>query len=136
VVDISALGAAFPAAPGTSGRRSGSVVVAVHEAARRFARRHSRDASLTVLLPADEAGVTGRGGTRVERCDWQNAGDGAAARMLVATLACELAPRALRVNAIEVGFGMHPERLGPLLRYIAGAGAQYLTGQTLQAAAS
>ena len=137
VVDVSALGAARPTASGPPGGRPGNIVVAVHEAARRFAQWHSRDASLTVLLPAsvEVAGTAGRADDGFQRGDWQNAGDAAAARMLVATLACELAPRALRVNAIEVGAGMTPERIRPLLHYVAGARAQYLTGQTLQATA-
>jgi NAD(P)-dependent dehydrogenase (short-subunit alcohol dehydrogenase family) len=53
--------------------------------------------------------------------------------MLVATLACELAPRALRVNAIEAGPGLEPGELEPLLRFVAGARAQFFTGQTLRA---
>jgi len=92
---------------------------AVHAAAIRFAARHARQASLTLLLPAQQP-------TR-----WQDAGDATAARMLVSTLACEWGHRALRINALEVPADMDPHALHPLLRFVCGAGAQYLTGQTL-----
>jgi NAD(P)-dependent dehydrogenase (short-subunit alcohol dehydrogenase family) len=95
---------------------------AVHALAARFASRYEQQASLTLLLPKP-AGV-----------DWSEAGEAAAIRMLVATLACEWGARALRINALEVGAGMVPERLAPLVHFIAGAGAQYLTGQTLSLA--
>ena len=113
------------AARGAGGgdRAATDLIATVHEAARRFASRHATDASLTLLLPADD----------VEELPWQSAGDGAAARMLVATLACELAPRALRVNAIEVPPGLKPRELAPLLQFVSGARAQFFTGQTLQA---
>jgi NAD(P)-dependent dehydrogenase (short-subunit alcohol dehydrogenase family) len=51
--------------------------------------------------------------------------------MLVATLACEWGARALRINALEVPEHFEPEALHPLLRFICGPAAQYLTGQTL-----
>jgi len=92
---------------------------AVHAAAARFAARHPQQASLTVLLPSEAAGR------------WQDAGDAAAARMLVATLACEWGSRALRINALEVPREPDPESLHPLLRFVCGAAAQYLTGQTI-----
>lgn len=92
---------------------------AVHAAATRFAARHARQASLTVLLPNSKA------------ARWQDAGDAAAARMLVSTLACEWGSRALRINALEVARDVDPARLHALLRYICGPAAQYLTGQTL-----
>ncbi len=98
------------------------LVAVLHEAARRFARQHAADASLTVLLPSDE----------VQDVAWHRAGDAAAARMLVATLACELAPRALRVNAVEVAPGLAPHDLAPLLQFIGSARAQFFTGQTLR----
>ena len=97
----------------------GSLLQAVHEAAIRFAARHTQQASLTVLLPADKAGR------------WQDAGDGAAARMLVSTLACEWGSRALRINALQVPPGARPDELQGVLRYVCGPAAQYLTGQTL-----
>jgi NAD(P)-dependent dehydrogenase (short-subunit alcohol dehydrogenase family) len=103
-------------------RAAPDLVATVHEAAGRFASRHEADASLTLLLPPDEAGDL----------PWQRAGEGAAARMLVATLACELASRALRVNAIEVAPGLSAGELAPLLQFVAGACAQFFTGQTLQ----
>jgi NAD(P)-dependent dehydrogenase (short-subunit alcohol dehydrogenase family) len=97
----------------------GGVLHAVHAAAVGFAARYRQQASLTLLLPTREP------------ADWQLAGDAAAARMLVSTLACEWGSRALRINALEVAPGAAPGELHPLLRYVAGAGAQYLTGQTL-----
>jgi len=92
---------------------------AVHAAAVRFSGRYKQQASLTVLLPS----------TRAAR--WQDAGDGAAARMLISTLACEWGGRALRVNALEIPEDVEPQRLHPLLRFVCGPAAQYLTGQTL-----
>ena len=89
------------------------------------ARRHgtggmdSKPSSLTLLLP------------RVEQADWEHAGDDAAARMLIATLACEWGPRARRINAVEVASARPDSALWPLLRFVAGAQAQYLTGKTL-----
>ena len=86
------------------------------------ARRHGAgDApgSLTLLLP------------RAADTDWEHAGDDAAARMLIATLACEWGPRARRINAVEVASAEPNAALSPLLRFVAGAQAQYLTGQTL-----
>lgn len=100
-------------------RCEGSVLQAVHEAAIRFAARHAQQASLTVLLPPD---TNGR---------WQDAGDSAAARMLVSTLACEWGARALRINALEVPPQVDPQTLHALLRYLCGPAAQYVTGQTL-----
>jgi hypothetical protein len=91
----------------------------VHAAAARFAARHAQQASLTVLLPPEKAGR------------WQDAGDAAAARMLVSTLACEWGSRALRINALEVPKNLDPQSLHPLLRFVCGSAAQYLTGQTL-----
>lgn len=92
---------------------------AVHSAAARFAARHTQQASLTLLLPA------------AKPADWQTAGDAAAARMLIATLACEWGSRARRINALEVPADIEPAALHPLLRYACGSAAQFLTGQTL-----
>ncbi len=86
------------------------------------ARRHGQanaPGSLTLLLP------------RAAQGDWEHAGDDAAARMLIATLACEWGPRARRINAVEVASATPDPALSPLLRFVAGAQAQYLTGQTL-----
>lgn len=98
----------------------GSRLQAVHLAASRFAGQHAQQASLTLLLPPDDADTR-----------WQDAGDGAAARMLVSTLACEWGSRALRINALQVPPGIDARSLHPLLRFVSGAAAQYLTGQTL-----
>jgi hypothetical protein len=51
--------------------------------------------------------------------------------MLVSTLACEWGSRALRINALEIPEDLDRQSLYPLLRFVCGAGAQYLTGQTL-----
>ncbi len=154
VVDVSALQAVMPGS--ISGSEVPGTLAIVHEAARRFAAQHARDASLTILLPADYATAdepgrvrpgrvrpghvrpshAGSSGDAASLADWRSAGDAAAARMLIATLACELAPRALRVNAVEVSPGIRPEHLRPLLHTIAGARAQFLTGQTLRACAA
>lgn len=97
----------------------GALLQAVQSAATRFANRHTQQASLTLLLPAETP------------TDWQAAGDHAAARMLVSTLACEWGSRALRINALVVPADVTPLALHPLLRYVCGASAQFLTGQTL-----
>jgi hypothetical protein len=51
--------------------------------------------------------------------------------LLVSTLACEWGSRALRINALEVPKDLDPRSLHPLLRFVCGSAAQYLTGQTL-----
>lgn len=101
----------------------GERLAAVHAAAKRFGARHAKQASLTVLLPAAECDT---------ECDWRVAGDAAAARMMIATQACEWGARGLRINAIEVPAHVSTVALAPLLRYVAGAGAQFLTGQVLR----
>ncbi|MDM0020965.1 SDR family NAD(P)-dependent oxidoreductase [Variovorax saccharolyticus] len=105
-------------------REAAGLLQAVHAAAARFAARHAQQASLTLLLPPHDPGR------------WQDAGDGAAARMLVSTLACEWGSRALRINALEVPAAIDPSSLHPLLRYVCGSAAQYLTGQTLVCSAA
>lgn len=102
----------------------GGLVHAVHAAAARFAAQHSQQASLTLLLPVHAP------------TDWQLAGDAAAARMLVATLACEWGTKHLRINALELPAGTSPAQVQPLLHYMASAQAQYLTGQTFRCCAS
>jgi len=92
---------------------------AVHAAATRFHARYRQQGSLTLLLP------------RTRQVRWQDAGDDAAARMLVSTLACEWGARALRINALEVPEDLDPGSLHPLLGFVCGPAAQYLTGQTL-----
>lgn len=91
----------------------------VRTAAVRFTDDYSEQASLTLILPIPKQNA------------WQTAGDSAAARMLISTLACEWGSRALRINALEVPENIDPQVLHPLLRYVCGAAAQYLTGQTL-----
>lgn len=100
------------------------LVGAVHAAAKRFAASYARQASLTLVLPS--------------RTDvrWQDAGDAAAARMLVSTLACEWGSQAMRVNALlvpeeAIESFLESAEAHSLLSYVCGARAQYLTGQTL-----
>jgi NAD(P)-dependent dehydrogenase (short-subunit alcohol dehydrogenase family) len=95
----------------------GQRLAAVLQAARRFDL--DGPASLTLLLPGGE------------NLAWDHAGDHAAARMLIASLACEWGPAARRINAVEVAPDTAPATLAPLLRFVAGAQAQYLTGQVL-----
>lgn len=105
--------------------QAGRMLHTVHEAARRYAGQNAAHSSLTVLLPAHD-----------QTESWQQAGDIAAARMLIASLACELGPRAMRVNAIEMDLAAAPSELVPLLRFVAGPRAQFLTGQTIRAHAT
>jgi NAD(P)-dependent dehydrogenase (short-subunit alcohol dehydrogenase family) len=123
-------GEAFTAdasAPGYNGYVDGSaclvpddqVLRAVQTAASHFLERLTiGPASLTLLLPSHQV-------------PWEHAGDRAAARMLVSTLAAEWGTKGLRINAIEGVGHVSPDHGWQLLRYMAGAGAQYLTGQTL-----
>lgn len=96
----------------------GGLMQAVHLAASRFRALHQERASLTLLLPAQDA------------ADWHGAADAAAARMLVATLACEWGLQHLRIHALEVPGHALAAGLAPLIHFVAGARAQYLTGQT------
>lgn len=93
----------------------------MHHAATRFAKNARSPAGLTLVLPsassppgnADDAGYV------------------AAAHMLVATLACELAPAGHRVNAVSVPAQYDSAAAAALLQYIAGARARFMTGQCL-----
>jgi len=99
----------------------GAQLDAVLDAARRFRARHAALASLTLLLPRPAA-----------QLPWELAGDAEAARMLVATLAAEWGAHGLRINALELQPGLAPDTCLPLLGYLAGARAQFLTGQVLR----
>lgn len=90
----------------------------LHQIAAQFANEFTAQASLTVLLPL-----------RVGE-SWQDAGHGAAIRMLIASLACEWGPQSLRINALEMPSHMRPCDVAPVVHFLAGAGAQYITGQT------
>jgi hypothetical protein len=94
---------------------------AVLHSARRFRAAHAAHASLTLLLPPPDP-----------QTPWAQAGDAAAARMLVATLAAEWGAAGLRINAVEVAADTAPAQCVPLLDYLAGARAQFLTGQVLR----
>ncbi len=111
--------AGYPAVIDVSALTAPSIWQAVHEAAARFAASQTGPASLTVLVPRVPADAP-----------WEAAGDAGAAQMLIATLACELGARALRINALEIGPDDTPDSLRDVLHYMAGASAQYLTGQT------
>ncbi|AYD67749.1 SDR family oxidoreductase [Achromobacter sp. B7] len=98
------------------------------------AQRHgggSGPGSLTLLLPRAAQADFQVDSHANSPTAWEHAGDDAAARMLIATLACEWGPRARRINAVEVDAANPDAALNPLLRFVAGAEAQYLTGQTL-----
>ncbi|WP_269502363.1 SDR family oxidoreductase [Burkholderia sp. IMCC1007] len=90
---------------------------AAHEAATRFARSHTHSASLTLFLPTRST-------------DWRTCGDDAAARMFVATQACEWGAKGLRINALEVHAHTSVDEVRSITRYMAGAAAQFLTGQS------
>lgn len=102
---------------------SGGLFDSVYAAAVRFAQRYTEQSSLTLLLPV------------ASRTHWRDAGDRAEARMLIQTLACEWGARGLRINALECG-DPGAAALQPLVRFMAGAAAQYLTGQVLDVSAS
>lgn len=98
----------------------GQVLQAVQQAAAHFLQQQPKGpASLTLLLPSRQV-------------PWEQAGDKAAARMLVSTLAAEWGAQGLRINAIEGADHVSADQAWPLLQFMAGAGAQYLTGQTLR----
>ena len=96
---------------------------AVLDAARCFRSSHAALASLTLLLPVPEPTPS-----------WPLAGDADAARMLVSTLAAEWGALGLRINALELPQGAAPPACMPLLDYVAGPRAQFLTGQVLRLA--
>ncbi|WP_159915090.1 SDR family NAD(P)-dependent oxidoreductase [Pantoea sp. 18069] len=96
----------------------GGVLAAVLDAARAFRNQHARQASLTLLLPTTPSDI-----------DWQLASDSAAARMAIATLAAEWGAAGLRINALAATCA--PAECVPLLDYVSGARAQFLTGQVL-----
>lgn len=107
-------GAAMEAGPG-------AVLQSVLRSARRFRACHDAHASLTLLLAPPDPDTP-----------WEQAGDAAAARMLIATLAAEWGALGLRINAMEAAAGMAPGDCLPLLEYMAGPRAQFLTGQLLR----
>jgi len=101
----------------------GQWLAAVRQAALDFRRQHPAQASLTLLLPPDP----GHG------LDWSLAGDAAATRMLIATLAAEWGAHGLRINAVQTAPGSPAASLWPALRFVAGPQARCLTGQVLSA---
>ncbi len=96
-----------------------SIVTAVLMAARRFKATHACTASLLVLLPDGDVH------------DWNYQTALATARMLVATLACEWAADALRINALVIAEHASVSALTPLIHFLSGPKAQFVTGQTL-----
>lgn len=118
-------GGAYAASLDVSVLSAANLLTGIHAAARRYTASCKSVASLTVLLP-----------TPAPDASWERQGEAAAARMLIATLACELAPRAMRINALEVNASLLADSqaraaLLPLIQYVGGPRAQYLTGQTL-----
>ncbi len=97
---------------------AGGLLAAVLDAARAFRQQHARQASLTLLLPPVPEAV-----------EWQLAGDHAAARMALHTLAAEWGAPGLRINALAPECA--PADCLPLLDYLSGARAQFLTAQVL-----
>lgn len=121
-----ATGALSQGVVSTQALAGGDLVEAVLSAGQQFAAAHARDASLLLLLPAGAPhGVPA----------WQHQTALAAARMLVATLACEWATQGLRINALllspEQATGAAVAQLLPLVRFLTGARAQFVTGQSL-----
>ncbi|MDO9406636.1 MAG: SDR family oxidoreductase [Polaromonas sp.] len=106
-------GSLLTAAPGT-------LLEAALQVARRFAASHASLASLTLLLPPHSRDTA-----------WELAGDAEAVRMLVATLAAEWGARGLRINAVATADDLPPAACLPLIDYLSGARAQFLTGQAL-----
>ena len=97
----------------------GQILRTTQEAALNFFHKQTGPASLTLLLPSRPV-------------PWEQAGDLAAARMLVSTLAVEWGFKGLRINALEISDTIWPTDCFAMLRFVAGARAQYLTGQTLR----
>lgn len=96
----------------------GQILRATQQAAMTFFREQTAPASLTLLLPSRPV-------------PWDQAGDLPAARMLVSTLAVEWGFKGLRINALEISDAVLPTDCLAMLRFVAGAYAQYMTGQTL-----
>ncbi|WP_312455991.1 SDR family oxidoreductase [Comamonas sp.] len=121
-----ATGAACQGVVSTQALAGGDLVEAVLNAGQQFAAAHARDASLLLLLPASAPGDVPA---------WQHQTALAAARMLVATLACEWATPGLRINTLllspEQATGAAVAQLLPLVRFLSGAQAQFVTGQSL-----
>ncbi|WP_090128857.1 SDR family NAD(P)-dependent oxidoreductase [Limnohabitans sp. Rim11] len=88
------------------------------QVATEFANEFTAQASLTVLIPL-RLGES-----------WQDAGHNAAIRMLISSLACEWGPQSLRINALEIPSSMSACDVAPVVHFLAGASAQYITGQT------
>ncbi|SIQ91542.1 SDR family NAD(P)-dependent oxidoreductase [Pseudacidovorax sp. RU35E] len=94
-------------------------------AARRFRRAHTAQASLTLLVPA-----------ALPALPWAQAGDPAAARMLLHTLAAEWGSQGLRINALAIDGPAVGGGVQALLAFVASPRSRFLTGQWLRAAAA
>lgn len=90
----------------------------LRQIATEFANEFTAQASLTVLIPL-QSGES-----------WQDAGHSAAIRMLISSLACEWGPQSLRINALEIPSSMNACEVAPVVHFLAGANAQFVTGQT------
>jgi len=98
---------------------SGMLQQTVLSAATRFFSRHKKNSSLTLLLPHDDD------------FSWKEIADSRAAQMMVTTLACEWGSYALRINALIVNRNISPRHVYPLVEFVSGAQAQFMTGQNL-----
>ncbi|RDI26157.1 short-subunit dehydrogenase [Pseudacidovorax intermedius] len=103
----------------------GQWLATLQAAARRFRHAHTAQASLTLLVPA-----------AVPALPWAQAGDPAAARMLLHTLAAEWGSQGLRINAVAIDGPGVDAATQALLAFVAGPRSRFLTGQWLRAAAA
>lgn len=122
VVEAQAVQATYPAVVGAAVHGEGFIET-VMQIARSFKAQHHSNASFLLLLPAAAAN------------DWKRQTELAAVRMLVSTLACEWGSDALRINALLVDEQAPVDALAPLVQFVSGAQAQFITGQTIDVSA-
>lgn len=103
----------------------GQWLATLQAAARRFRLAHPMQASLTLLVPAAQPALP-----------WAQAGDPAAARMLLHTLAAEWGSQGRRINALAIDGPGVDAATQALLAFVAGPRSRFLTGQWLRAAAA
>ncbi|WP_294375533.1 SDR family oxidoreductase [Pseudacidovorax sp.] len=103
----------------------GQWLATLQAAARRFRLAHPMQASLTLLVPAAQPALP-----------WAQAGDPAAACMLLHTLAAEWGSQGLRINAVAIDGPGVDAATQALLAFVAGPRSRFLTGQWLRAAAA
>ncbi|WP_295529019.1 SDR family oxidoreductase [uncultured Pseudacidovorax sp.] len=103
----------------------GQWLATLQAAARRFRLAHPTQASLTLLVPARQPALP-----------WAQAGDPAAARMLLHTLAAEWGHEGLRINAVAIDGPGVDAGTQALLAFVAGPRSRFLTGQWLRTTAA